>query len=265
MTDDSELTDSQDMALIKLASLFSFPIANCDRVKLEFDPCRDNDLPNAHVCDALRFRWFIEYCSRYVSESVLCKLLRNGFVESLLLAKMICDLVLSSGSSISVSDNERFRKFVGPHWTKLFSKAFDSDESMHFVLKLKIDCKYSLPSIFGFSSVVTWNALAIFVLQSYKDFSFSTVKIVSLQNGIDWSTWSGAVVSIGLSCSVIEAEPFRNGFVHERCPFVIFATASDKLMGVIVPAGLDICRLATGRGMIVFSGTNASQLSAQRW
>lgn len=101
----------------------------------------------------------------------------------------------------------------------------------------------------------------MFVLHSYKDFSFSTVNIVSLQNGIDWSTtWSGAVGSVALSCSVIETEPFRNGFVHERCPFVIFATASDKLMGVIDPAGLDICRLATGRGIIVFNGTNASQL-----
>lgn len=151
MTDDSELTDSQDIALIKLASLFSLPIANCDRVKLEFDPCRDNDRPNVHVCDALRFLWFIEYCSKYVSDSVLCKLLRNGFVESLWVVEMICDnFVLSIiGSNISVSDKDRFRKFVGPHVaTKLFSNAFDNDESKHFVLKLNTDCKQSISLVF---------------------------------------------------------------------------------------------------------------------
>lgn len=59
-------------------------------------------------------------------------------------------------------------------------------------------------------------------------------------------------------------DPFRNGFVHERGPLEISAAALDRLMGIIDPAGLESCRLAIGRGMIVLPvdelAMNPSQL-----
>lgn len=59
-------------------------------------------------------------------------------------------------------------------------------------------------------------------------------------------------------------DPLRNGFVHERGPLEISAAALDRLMGIIDPAGLDSCRLAIGRGMIVLPADdvaiNPSQL-----
>lgn len=59
-------------------------------------------------------------------------------------------------------------------------------------------------------------------------------------------------------------DPFKNGFVHERGPLEISAAALDRLIGIIDPAGLDSCRLAIGRGMIVLPADvvamNPSQL-----
>lgn len=55
-----------------------------------------------------------------------------------------------------------------------------------------------------------------------------------------------------LSSSDIDSEPFRNGFVHDLGPLLIFATTSDRLMCATPQlAGLENCRFVTGRGMTV--------------
>lgn len=79
-----------------------------------------------------------------------------------------------------------------------------------------------------------------------------------------WLALGSNASSGGHSSSGIEIDPFRNGFVHERGPLEISAAALDRLIGIIVPAGLDSCRLAIGRGMIVLPADdvpmNPSQL-----
>lgn len=55
-----------------------------------------------------------------------------------------------------------------------------------------------------------------------------------------------------LSSSDIDSEPFKNGFVHDLGPLLIFATTSDKLMCATPQlAGLENCRFVVGRGMTV--------------
>lgn len=82
-----------------------------------------------------------------------------------------------------------------------------------------------------------------------------------------WLALGSNASSGGHSSSGIEMDPFRNGFVHERGPFEISAAALDRLIGIIEPAGLDSCRLAIGRGMIVLPADdvpiNPSQLKEQ--
>lgn len=80
--------------------------------------------------------------------------------------------------------------------------------------------------------------------------SWATVYKVLLSFS-SFSSSSMAVANDFVS-SDIDNDPFRNGFVHERGPLAMRATASDKLMCAIpYAAGLECCRLATGRGMIV--------------
>lgn len=79
-TDDSELTESHDMARFNSVSLWFNGVCGllaCSLVTLWIDwrlGVRLNVLAICFFC--------VEYCSRYVSETVLCKLLAtaNGFV-----------------------------------------------------------------------------------------------------------------------------------------------------------------------------------------
>lgn len=274
-TDDSEFMDSHETARFKSVSLEFIdvvdPVADVFVIDWRLDVRLNGDGVGV---------WFLLFCcancSKYVSESVLCKCpcpfpLINGFttIFSCWWSSFIGIDCTKLQLSMPTSENLRmWNCCCCPCWIccSLFVCSIVEETSFNWnidslvVGTVSIFLSLPLPlignekNVFssfrrcdenGFFSVhfslrVCWNRSRFFSISITTSFSFPPCSMAVRLS----------MVSFELLSSDIDMDPFKNGFVHDRGPFVIFATASDKLIRATPQlAGLECWRFVIGRGI----------------
>lgn len=176
------------------------------------------------------------------SEMVCCDILRRQFAKCIEAAGVV------SSSSISVSDRERLRNLCSTVTDDLGDLGV-GERSIGVVGLFRTDKSDVVSSIqLGMNGLFL---MGLFV-------SCSSVKIVgheviSFVLAVNSSSFSGMV-----------KELLANGFVQVLGPLEISAAALDRFMGIEVPAGLENCRLATGRGIAVLCWLRAFEVMVPR-